>query len=406
MYAIILHMNDALDLCDRAADAVAAALGDGSQFDAQGLRSTALGMQHHIDRMKVHQAKVLHEAERVRAWEGTGARNIADWLAGKTKSSRAEAKNKAKLGEALKKSKELDDAVGNGELSPDAAAQLHDAVTNPPDGADIGELVNAVKGATPDEARDAAARWKELNSNDSPEAVEDRRFQKRSITSGPTLDGMVNTHVTLPVLQHRQVINAISHAAGKPCDGDQRTNAQRLADGLIALCDAYAKGEVKGGREKPTILITFTADAYSGNTNEPGVTAQGDPIPAHIVRHIAEYANLHRVLLAGSKVLDLGRDVRYATDDQYKALVARDGGCRWNGCTIPAGWCEVDHLQAWDDGGPSNLDNEALWCTFHHHEKHRPGVQVLGNANNLRLRLANGQTINCPPNRPRMTAAA
>ena len=399
-------MNDAFALCDTAANAVGDALADWSRFDVEGLRNTLIGLQRHIDRIKVHQAKILHEAERIRAWEGTGARNIADWLAGKTKSSRGEAKNKAKLGEALKKSKALDDAVSNGELSPDAAAQLHDAVTNPPDGADVGQLVNAVKGATPDEARDAAERWKELNSNESPEAVEERRFQKRSIKSGPSIDGMVNTNVTLAVLQHRQVMNAISHAAGKPCDGDQRSSAQRLADGLIALSDAYAKGEVKGGREKPTILITFTADAYTGNTNEPGVTAQGDRIPAHIVRHMAEYANLQRVLLTGSKVLDLGRDIRYATDDQYKALVVRDGGCRWAGCTMPAGWCEVDHLLAWDDGGPSDLDNQALWCTFHHHEKHRPGVQVLGNVDNLRLRLANGQTINCPPNRPRMTAAA
>ena len=55
---------------------------------SEGLSNTLIGLQRHIDRITVHQAKVLHEAERIRAWEGTGARHIADWLAGKTKSSR------------------------------------------------------------------------------------------------------------------------------------------------------------------------------------------------------------------------------------------------------------------------------------------------------------------------------
>ena len=161
-----------------------------------------------------------------------------------------------------------------------------------------------------------------------------------------------------------------------------------------------------GGRERPSILITFSAEAYAGTTDEPGVTAHGDLIPAHIVRRMAEYADLQRVLMVGSYVLDLGREVRYASIAQYKALVARDGGCRFPGCHIPAAWCEVDHLTSWDDGGPSELWNEALWCSFHHHEKHRPGVQVLGDADNLRLRLADGTIVSCPPRRQRTKAAA
>ena len=116
-----------------------------------------------------------------------------------------------------------------------------------------------------------------------------------------------------------------------------------------------------------------------------------------MVRHLAEQANLQRVLHAGAMVLDLGREVRFATEAQYRALVARDGGCRWEECHIPAAWCEVDHLRAFEDGGTTDLINMALWCSHHHHEKHRPGVQVLGDAHDLRLRLANGTIVHCPP---------
>ena len=75
----------------------------------------------------------------------------------------------------------------------------------------------------------------------------------------------------------------------------------------------------------------------------------------------------------------------------------RDGGCRWPGCHIPARWCEADHLIPWEDNGPTDLDNLVLWCSHHHHEKHRPGVTIHGNANNLQLRFANGETLHCPP---------
>ena len=63
----------------------------------------------------------------------------------------------------------------------------------------------------------------------------------------------------LPELEHRQFMNAISHVAGDWDANDTRTPAQRLADGLIQLCQAYAAGTVTGGREKPTILIGCSA---------------------------------------------------------------------------------------------------------------------------------------------------
>jgi len=112
---------------------------------------------------------------------------------------------------------------------------------------------------------------------------------------------------------------------------------------------------------------------------------------------IKEHTFDKRVLHAGALILNLGREVRYATETQYRALVARDGGCRWPGCHIPAAWCEVDHLQAYEDGGATDLDNLVLWCSHHHHEKHRPGVQVLGTVADLRLRLANGTVVHCSP---------
>ena len=116
-----------------------------------------------------------------------------------------------------------------------------------------------------------------------------------------------------------------------------------------------------------------------------------------MVRHLAEDAILRRVVMAGDAVINLGTKVRLASDDQYQALMLRDGGCRWPGCHIPPAWCQVDHLIQVIEGGPTDLDNEVLWCSHHHHVKHRAGVIVLGNAHHLHLLMPDGTLIACPP---------
>ena len=364
------------------------------------MRAGLLALQAHLDAVTVAQATLLEQATRARAWEGTGARDITDWLAGKTKTNRGAAKRKARLGAALGSSKKLAEAVGKGELSPDAANEIADLFSDPPANAtedDLDDLVDAVKGATPRDARDAAGTFKDLLGGASGEDEADRRYRMRSVTSTVPIDGMITTSVTLPTLEARGFLNAITHAAGPLLEGDTRSHAQRLADGVIALSDAYAKGVVTGGREKPTVVITMTLDAYLGLTDDDARTAQGDRIPAHVARQLVERAHLQRLVHAGTAILHMGRLVRCATDDHFKALAARDGGCRFPGCGAPATWCDADHLVPWQQGGTTDLDNLVLWCRHHHTERHRPGVRVRGDAANLELELPSGEVVCCPP---------
>ena len=155
-----------------------------------------------------------------------------------------------------------------------------------------------------------------------------------------------------------------------------------------------------------TILVTIDADSLAGSSDAPGTTEFGHHIPAHVVRLMAENALLHRVMVADSVVLDVGRGQRLATDAQYAALLARDGGCRVRGCAMPAAWCEVDHIRPWLDGGTTDLGNLWLLCAHHHRVKHRPGVQVIGHGHELSLLLPDGGRIDCPPRARPAPAAA
>ncbi|MGB8860259.1 MAG: DUF222 domain-containing protein [Ilumatobacteraceae bacterium] len=388
-------MREALELLDLATDAVA--MHDPHALTLDDLRDGILSLQQHIDRVKGIHARLVAAGDSAGVWQGQAKRDMADWLASLTKTSYGDAASRVRLGEALGASPELADAVDAGEVTAATAEALHEAVTEPEPNADTSELISAARGAGPNEARKAAAEFRRIHTKETPEEAADRRYHKRSVRSGPAQDGMVTTTVTLPELESREFHQVISFIGGKPSDSDHRTTEQRLADGLIQLCAAYAAGAVAGGRERPTILITIDAESFTGAADEPGVTGYGDRIPAHIVRHLAENANLQRLLHVGSMILDLGREIRYATEAQYRALLARDGGCRVEDCHIPGAWCDADHLVAWEDGGTTELANLGLLCRHHHIEKHRPGVTVAGDGNDFSIRLANGTILRCPP---------
>ncbi|MBI4933960.1 MAG: DUF222 domain-containing protein [Actinobacteria bacterium] len=367
--------------------------------DHRRLRTSIHAVHALAERMKVIEAELLAAAEAREAWVGTGARNMADWLAGTTNSRYGDAKRKAKLGSALSKNQKLKDAVDAGEVSPDVAEQLADTINEPPAGANDGhldELVDACKGASPKDARDAANLFSSTFAAETEEEAAERRHQARSLTFGPEHDGMIPVKGVLPAASADQLKKSLLHA-GNPYDGDTRTVEQRLADGLTNLATAYAKGEVTGGRAAPQMLITMTDAARLGHSNEPAVTDLGTRVPACEARRLAELAEIRRVVMTGSEVLDLGRSYRYASAQQYLALVARDGGCIWPGCTAPAAWCDADHIHEWEHGGPTDLDLLALLCPHHHRERHRPGVWIEGDASTWTLHLADGTVLHRSP---------
>ena len=49
------------------------------------------------------------------------------------------------------------------------------------------------------------------------------------------------------------------------------------------------------------------------------------------------------------------------------ALVARDAGCSFPGCTQPASRCDRHHIVDWILGGLTDLDNLTLLCRHHSH---------------------------------------
>ncbi|NDL59678.1 DUF222 domain-containing protein [Phytoactinopolyspora sp. XMNu-373] len=109
----------------------------------------------------------------------------------------------------------------------------------------------------------------------------------------------------------------------------------------------------------------------------PAELSWGGPVSTEAARRLACDAAVTAVLVDQHGIpLRVGRAERGVTPGIWTALVARDRGCVFPGCTRPPEWCQAHHLKHWVDGGPTDLDNLVLLCGYHHRVIHHGGWDV------------------------------
>lgn len=197
---------------------------------------------------------------------------------------------------------------------------------------------------------------------------------------------------------------ALEALSPRPAADDDRSPAQRAADALDALAETVLSlpETGSGAAVRPHVSFLMTEDTWAAlrtarradagahraaaahtaddtTTPVPPVTLEdGTPVPMSEVARALCDCELTRVVLdARSEPVDLGRTQRTYTGVQRRGVIARDGGCAWEGCAMAARWCEVHHMTWWDrDGGRTAVDDGALVCSYHHHEIHRRDLMV------------------------------
>jgi hypothetical protein len=160
---------------------------------------------------------------------------------------------------------------------------------------------------------------------------------------------------------------------------DDRSAAQRRHDALAEAAMRLLRSDTlpSAGGVPVTILATTTMTELITRTGV-AMTASGCALSVPQLLTIACDAQVVPVVFndAGG-ILAFGRTRRLASTGQRLALIARDGGCAFPGCTRPAPWCEVHHIDEWLDGGHTDIHNMCLLCRFHHREFAKRGWQVI-----------------------------
>lgn len=103
-------------------------------------------------------------------------------------------------------------------------------------------------------------------------------------------------------------------------------------------------------------------------------TNMGVDLPVETVRRLACEADIIPVVLDGRSVpIDVGRSKRLATANQRRALEAVHPTCAIPDCDVPFHRCQIHHIDYWENGGRTDLDNQVPLCTRHHHAAHEGG---------------------------------
>ncbi len=190
-----------------------------------------------------------------------------------------------------------------------------------------------------------------------------------------------------------------------PAAGDDRSDAQRRADALVAVAESVLRDPVTtpGSVAPAQVVLTISEETWTalrgsregaadvaGTGSTADVTAalrgvsavldeDGNAWPAGEVARVLCECELTRVVIdADDQVMNLGRGVRRFDRRYFKALIASGWRtCAWPGCTMPLRWSQLHHLRWWDrDDGPTDWGNCGPYCAVHHQFIHDNDIRV------------------------------
>jgi len=245
------------------------------------------------------------------------------------------------------------------------------------------ELVHKVESLSVAQAKRYLRNWHQQHDPDGckPRAPE-RSEVRASVTFGNRLkvdgdldaaDGAV-VEAALRCYERRlfRAERASAETLGQPL----RPRAQRLADALVQICQdalaTLAAADQGEGVKRPKPLFTATLQAESLRDGEDLCAETDSGLVLNreqTIRWLGD-SSIARVVVDGpSVVLDAGRSQRVFTGALARAIIARDRHCTFPGCDRPSHWCELDHVQPWQERGPTSVENGQLLCSAHHRAK-------------------------------------
>jgi hypothetical protein len=148
---------------------------------------------------------------------------------------------------------------------------------------------------------------------------------------------------------------------------DQRPSVQRLHDAIDEASARLLKAADQPcvGGIPASVIITIGVDDLLAKTGL-AETADGSQLTSDQLLRIADEADIWPTITDRNGVpLALGRSRRLASPGQTMALIARDSGCSFPGCTHPPQWCDRHHILDWILGGLTDLDNMTLLRLSH-----------------------------------------
>jgi Domain of unknown function (DUF222) len=223
--------------------------------------------------------------------------------------------------------------------------------------------------------------------NPDGDFTEHDRARRRGLTIGrQDIDGMSpitgyltpEARATLDAVLAKLAAPGMCNSAdAEPCvrgtpsqaaiQGDTRNTGQRHHDALLALARAaLASGELGQHNGLPaSIVVTTTLKELEAGCGK-ALTAGGSLLPMSDVIRLAGHAHHYLAIFDKGKALALYHTKRLASPAQRIVLYAKDRGCSFPGCPVPANLCETHHCNRYATNPVTDINDLALACGPNH----------------------------------------
>ncbi|HYY02088.1 MAG TPA: DUF222 domain-containing protein, partial [Mycobacterium sp.] len=149
--------------------------------------------------------------------------------------------------------------------------------------------------------------------------------------------------------------------------GDTRSLRQRNHDALLAVARAaLASGELGRHHGLPaSIVVTTTLQDLEAGAGT-ALTGGGTLLPMSEVIRLGSHAHHYLAIFDQGKALALYHTKRLASPAQRIVLHAKDRGCSFPGCTVPAYLCQAHHCDPYATNPVTDVNDLALVCHPNH----------------------------------------
>ena len=362
------------------------------------------------DRDLAGQLRLLVRFDELEGWRAEGAISCAAWMDARLGIEAWEARERLRVGRALRRLPTLSGLFDAGRLSW-AKVRLLTRVAAPHDEAAL------ARAALDAPAADVRAIAEAFRHGAAPSAHEEaagaaRAHRARSLRWHRLGEHAVRIVLELPRAEGAEWLRALERAedalherarrvdpgevgaalaalyGDAPRDGpgglsaDPPDPAQRRADAalLMASESLRAAGPAIAASDRYRVLVNVDVEALSERPAARAFASGFGPLSPATARRLACDAGLGACAVdARGEALDVGRRTRVWPAAMRRAALARDRRCQVPGCGATR-YLDVHHLVHWIDGGPTSLDNAACVCRRCHVMLHEGGHALVREA--------------------------
>lgn len=297
-------------------------------------------------------------------WAVRGALSCAAWLAATCDLEMVTARTQVRVANAMRDHPALHAAMAAGDVSFTKARMLTPHLNEH----SVDELVDIATTTPTSRLAVAIAAWSHRNETD--DEIDQRHHRERHLSWRTDPDGMVTITARLAPADAANVCavidkDATTHSGpttDTPADApigarDYPSLGQQRADALLRITT-----EPGAGSKARTEVVVHVRD--TGNT-----LADGTPLTENAITRLLPEAFISLLLHdAQRNPIDASPHRRFPTKRQRRVLDERFTECAHPGCHARV-LLQADHVVAYDDAGPTTIDNLQLLCGPHNRAK-------------------------------------